>query len=304
MRMSTWAWFVLGVALAAALPACQVKPPSAPAAAPVGLEEVTRTSYLYEVVRYLYRWHLDEADVERVIGQERLVFWIHRLDAKLDPGDKSVLAEIVLPQLGVTVRVKKSDYVIEELGAAVKSRGFVITAVTRAAAPSRAPANCQVVDVGMRESLDYLMRTRYQHDFADPALLEHLRQALRREAARENLPIEPPVGEQVAHLAPLSPVANENWVFWEAGRKLFFFSSDLDLADPDLWKYQTLTVRVYDLDQQVVVSREEAPGSNRVLTRAEVGRALFNCIVLGQRVTVPAYTPPTTVPAVGEGGAP
>jgi len=43
------------------------------------------------------------------------------------------------------------------------------------------------------------------------------------------------------------------------------------------------------LDQQVVVSHEEAPGSNRFLTRYQVSRALFNCVILGQRITVPPY---------------
>jgi hypothetical protein len=50
-------------------------------------------------------------------------------------------------------------------------------------------------------------------------------------------------------------------------------------------------VRIYDLDQQVVVSHHEAPGSNRFLLCYQVSRALFNCIVLGQRITVEAYVP-------------
>jgi len=50
-------------------------------------------------------------------------------------------------------------------------------------------------------------------------------------------------------------------------------------------------MRIYDLDQQVVVSHHEAPGSNRFLMRYQASRALFNCIVLGQRMTVEAYVP-------------
>jgi hypothetical protein len=81
-------------------------------------------------------------------------------------------------------------------------------------------------------------------------------------------------------------VANEIWAFWEAGRKLFLFSSDIDLANPAVWQHETLMARQYDLDQQVVVSHEEAPGSNRFLTRNEVSRALFNCLLFGQRLSV------------------
>ena len=81
-------------------------------------------------------------------------------------------------------------------------------------------------------------------------------------------------------------------MFWEAGRKLFYFASDIDLANPVVWQHEALTARIFDLDEQVVVSHEEAPGSNRFLTRYQVSRALFNCIILGQRVVVPPRSPP------------
>jgi hypothetical protein len=88
-------------------------------------------------------------------------------------------------------------------------------------------------------------------------------------------------------------VANEIWAFWEAGRKLFYFASDIDLANPAVWQHQSLMAHIYDLDEQVVVSHEEAPGSNRFLTRYQVSSALFNCVLLGDRITVP---PPGTEP--------
>jgi hypothetical protein len=58
------------------------------------------------------------------------------------------------------------------------------------------------------------------------------------------------------------------------------------LANPTIWQHQSLMVRIFDLDQQVVVSREDAPASNRFLSRYQAGRALFNCLVLGQRISV------------------
>ena len=39
-----------------------------------------------------------------------------------------------------------------------------------------------------------------------------------------------------------------------------------------------------DIDEQTVVSLDEVAGSNAYLTRDQVGRALFNCIVLGKRM--------------------
>jgi len=294
---------VLPLALVALLPGCRTSPP--PAAPPVALgvpSELLQPPYLFEIVRHLYRWHLDESEVERIVGAKRFVFGVRRLEPKLDPGDRSVLGEILLPQLDLSVKVKKADYRIEELGTAVESQNFKIIKVTRGSTPSRLPRSCAVVAVDMKEMRDYLFRTRNQQDFPDPALVERLREALRKQAAKEGLlATNAPVVEQVVHLAPLSPVANETWVFWEAGRKLLYFASDIDLANPEVWRHEALVVRIFDLDQQVVVSHEEAPGSNRFLTRYQVSRAMFNCIVFGQRITVPPYVAPGTA-SRGPGG--
>ena len=287
------AGLMAGLILAGLLPACRTAPsPGAAADAQPVPPELTQPSYLFEVVRYLYRWHLDESEVERIVGSKHFVFWVRRLEPKLDPGDRSALGEILLPQLGLVARVKKADYTIEELGVVVKSPNFRVTRITRGQVPARPPRGCALVKVDMDEMREYLFRTRNQQDFPDEALVERLRQALRREAAKQGiLATNAPTGEQIVHLSSLSPVANDTWVFWEAGRKLLYYASDIDLANPAVWEHQTLTVHNFDLDQQVVVSHEEAPGSNRFLTRYQFSRALFNCLVLGQRITVPPYVP-------------
>ncbi|HOC00546.1 MAG TPA: hypothetical protein PKM43_17585 [Verrucomicrobiota bacterium] len=294
MSISKTAGCALCVVLVVLLPACQnLQSPSSqrPVDAP---PELLQPSYLYEVVRHLYRWHLNESEVERIVGAKRFVFWARRLEARLDAGDRSVLGEILLPQLDLRVKVKKSDYTIEELGTEVKSQNFRITQVIRGQMPIRPPQSCAVVEVDMQEMRDYLFRTRNQRDEPDAALIERLRTAVREQAAKEGLlPTGTPAEEQIVHMAPLSPVANETWVFWEAGRKLLHFASDIDLANPAVWQHQTLMARIFDLDQQVVVTHEEAPGSNRFLTRYQVSRALFNCVVLGHRIVVPPYQPQT-----------
>lgn len=253
---------------------------AAPAAPPPA--ELTEPTYLYETMRYLYRWYLDEGDAERNAGARAFTFWVRRLEVPLDAGDHSQFAEIGLPELGVTVKVKKTDYAIPELGAEVKSKGFRIVNVARGDAGTRAPRGAAWVKVPAAELREYLFRTRAQAEFPDAAMRERLRVAL-----REHLGLDPQkreLGEQIVHLAPLSPVANELWVFWENRKMLIRFASDLDLENPALWQHQTLAVRTYDIETQTVVSLNEAPGSNAFLTRDQVGRALYNCVILGQRL--------------------
>jgi hypothetical protein len=291
-RANSWP-LVLLLTLIMVLPSCRTAPPPEARNGPAVPPELLQPTYLFEVVRYLYRWQLDEAEVERVVGAKRFVFRVRHLEPRRDPGDRSLEAEILLPQLGLTVRVKKADYTIEELGTVVKSSNFRITRVTRGALSAETERSCAVVEVNVKDMRDYLFRTRNQREYPDPALVERLRLALRKQAIKERLlTTNAPAGEQVVHLAPLSPVANEAWVFWEAGRKLFYFASDIDLAEPAVWQHQTLVARIFDLDEQVVVTHDEAPGSNRFLTRYQVSRTLFNCVVLGHRLTVPPYEPP------------
>jgi len=286
MIRKLFAGLITGLALAVLLSACRT-PPESGAGATAAPPELLQPSYLFEVVRYLYRWHLDESEVERMEEQKQLVVWVRRLEPKLDPGDRSLEGEILLPQLQLSARVKKEDYSIEELGVVEKSPRFRVTRITRDQVPARAPRDCAVVGVDMTELRDYLFRTRDQHDYPDQALLEHLRQALRKEESKPGLHTTNAItGEQIFHLAPLSPVANEAWVFWESGRKLFYVASDIDLANPAAWEHESLLVHIFDLDEQVVGSHEEAPGSNRFLTRDQVSRVLFNSLVLGQRLSV------------------
>lgn len=297
-----WIGFTAATLARAALPAAAETVLAAPSLAPPAA--LTQPEYLYEIMRHLYRWYLDESDVEK-LADKNCTFRAWRLDAKLDEGDRSELAEIDLPWLGIAVKVKQADYAIEDLGIQVKSRGFRIVNVARPAALAPPPPGAAVVTVPVAEMRDYLFRTRAQAEFPDAAMFERLRVAL-----REHLGLDPArreAGEQIVHVAPLSPVANELWVFWENKKMLVRFASDIDLENPAMWKHQTLAIRTHDILAQTVVSLNEAPGSNAFLTRDQVGRALFNCIVLGQRLAVinpaPAGEPPGAADN-GEAGSP
>ena len=275
------ALFLALVLLAAAAGAPAAVPAAAKATTALPAE-LLESSFLYEITRHLYRWYMDESDVEKQAGEKDFPFWVRRANAPLDAGDRSVIATILLPRMGIEVKVKKADYAIEELGLAVKSKGFRIVNVARVPVPAVPPPGAAVVAVAYAEMQDYLFRTRTQAEFPDEAMFERLRVAL-----REHLGLDPnqrEAGEQVVHVAPLSPVANELWVFWENKKLLIRFSSDVDLENPEMWKHQTLGIRTYDVLTQTVVALDEAAGSNAYLTRDQIGRALFNCVILGQRL--------------------
>ena len=281
-------WMVL--AAQSTLLAAQSMSPGLPAAAAAANAEATPPlagrDYLYEVTQHLYRWYLDEVDIEKGAGEDAVVFWVRRLDVDRDEGDHSEWAEICLPRIGVAVTLKKTDYVIEELGISVQSGGFRIVNVARRAFPPEPPRGTTVVESRRQDVRDHLLQMRTQATFPDAALSKRLGKALREhlQLAMERRPGE----EHIVHVAPLSPVANEVWVFVEDQKLLVHYASDLDLSNDTLWGHAALAVRTYDIPNATVVSLDEVPGSNEFLTRDQVGRVLYNCIVLGQRLVLSA----------------
>lgn len=265
------------LALAAVLATARMAAAAAPA-------EALDQNYLFEVTRHLYRWYLNESDIESAATNKTFAFWVRSVPMKLDEGDNSQFAEIVLPRIGVTLRIKKADYQIPELKEAVRTKNFNIITVERVEPPDAAPADASVVDVDFAGMREHLFKTRSQSVFPDDALTERLRVALRKELKLDPTKHEP--GEQIFHLAPLSPVANEVWVFWENKKLLVHFSSDLDLTNADVWEHDNVRVRVSDVLNQTVLTMDEAAGNNSFMTRAQIGRALYNCIVLGKRLAV------------------
>jgi hypothetical protein len=263
------------------------------------LPELCRETYLFEVIRHLYRWHLDENDAEKIVGKPKIAFWVRDCTPKLDPGDQSQFGEIIIPALEIKVTVKKADYVISEIGLTVRDDTFKIINVARSGVADNSEGY-KVVHFSYTAIRDYGHRTRMQARFPDEALLVRLRQAARvriqehwaeREAAglkpgRRSL-AELRQEDQVLHLAPLSEVASEVWLFWETGRMLIHFASDIDIENPAIWDHDELAVELFDIDEQTVVSLDEVAGSNAYITRDQVGRTLFNCIVLGRRLIVP-----------------
>lgn len=252
------------------------------APAPSPYAELSDMTTLSEIARHLYRWNLDEADFKGIGGAGDLAFHIRPRHPALDEGDRSLFAEVFIPTLSTLVLLKKTDYTIDELDVEVRGDRFKIVNVERVDLPPEPVEGEITVAYPVREMLAHLFQTRSQPDFPSPELSARLREAILEELGdhRDGL-----TGPQTVFVAPLSPVANEIWAYWQEGNLLLRWASDIELTNPAVWEYEELAGDVIDIDDQVVVGFSEAPGSNAYYTRDQIGRILYNCVVLGQKRT-------------------
>lgn len=240
-----------------------------------------------EVVRYLYRWYWDEAEVAVFVKTNKVEFEVRTKKVDLDTGDNSQFAEVRIPQTSTFVLMKSADYTIEETGERIKSEGFRILAVGRYDAEAKAidadKTYTQTFDELKKNARAALKTLTYP----EGKLLESLREAARDEVTKNETilkNLKNPEGPHIIHVSPFSPVANELWLYWENGRCLIHFSSDRDLSQESVWRQKRVDVRVIYLKEQLVVSHLEKPGSNAFMTRDQAARAIFNCTVLGKKI--------------------
>ena len=243
--------------------------------------------FVYEVCRHLYRWEMDETAVIRSGADENLHVWTRNLAMKLDDKDASRYRELYFPQLQLAATLKKADYAIPELGQSVQNRDYMVQKVERVEkAPTNDAAYTQL-EFNRKDLVDFLFRTRVQRQYPDKALLERLRAALRSAKSPTDAPLAS--GLQTLYISPISPVSNDLWIFWETRGWLIKYSSDSDIHNPAFWEMEKVGVHVYDLAANVVVSLDEVQGSHAYITRDWAARAVFNCLVFGQRLEI---TPP------------
>jgi hypothetical protein len=183
------------------------------------------------------------------------------------------------------VVLKQADYLVEELGQRVRNESFKVHSVVEYSSLPAAAGEYTVFRFDRGELFDYLFRTRLERVFPDEELRERLRGAVRK--AMGERPVDVDEGPAVVYLAPLSPVSNDLWVYWENGHRILRFSSDADLTQKVYWDLAGVDVHVYDLRENVVVAQGEVPGSSKYVTRDWAARVLFNCIALGQKVVMP-----------------
>jgi len=254
---------------------------------PEGVDELL----LIETTMHLYRWVLDEEDLDQVFQDRDLHYWVREVQPDLDEGDQSRFIEIWMPQIGLQVTSRKADYEIEEMNLTVKNQSFKIRNVLRGTPPESAEDFAEI-RIPYEKAQALAFERRAQARYPEGEFLEALRDASRAEVMaylKENNE-EPPKGVQTLYFSPLSPVANDLWVFWENGGKLLRLASDMDLENPALWKDKGLDLKIFDIKTQTVVHLNEAKGSNAFMTRDQVGRYLFNCLILGKKVEL---TPPS-----------
>jgi hypothetical protein len=252
------------------------------------VQELRNETWLFEVLHYVFDWYVDERDIPAVAKSGKVVFWVRELKPKLDEGDHSRFGEVVLPQFSLRVKVKNADYAVPELGVKIKTGEFKVVSVESFERGEHLRKGFTEVRADYARMRDRLFKTRNRTSFPDAALLERMRAALWEEIEKdyEDRHEKPPPGVQTAYLASFSPVANEAWVFWETGRMIIRFASDIDLDNPAVWEHEKLAVTDYHIDRHVVITLDEVGGSNEFMTRNEAGRALFNCLVLGKKVEV------------------
>lgn len=254
------------------------------------LEEVSSPAYLQEIIRHLYRWYFDEADIEKRPDSTKVVFQIRLLSPKLDKGDKSQYAEIYIPLWNVSVKIKKSDYMIEETNKEIKSNGFKIINVSRIPNEALKSSDFVSTELDAQEMKEYLFVTRRNAEFPDEELLKKIRTAFEQQfislKKHELADTAHDDQQDIIHIAPLSPVGNDIWAYWESGKMIIHCTSDIDITNPEVWALGDSTFHCYDAYNNTVLSLAEAEGSNELFTRNQVGRVLYNCMLLGRRVSL------------------
>jgi hypothetical protein len=264
-----------------------------PPAAPAVTGEVS-DEFLALVMRHLYRWYLDETALVNVDASEELELLLWDATPALDGDDRSRYLEIHIPALAMQVMMKRADYALTELDMRVVNADYRVVRAGRISAPVDDPDRYQRRILNKAWLLGHLFAIRNERTYPDAALAARLRSAF-QERYGDTVRGE---GPQTVYVAPISPVANNLWVFWESAGKIIRFSSDSDLGSAAYWSLEKLGVDLYDLAEDVVVSLAEVPGSNAYVTRDWAARVLFNCVVFGKRMVI---DPPGLAPVPDAG---
>lgn len=282
MRVYGVGWPLL---LAMGLVGCATGPDRAPTRMATEAEwtdPLLERGFVFEVLRHVYRWHFDQSYLLEAGDLSTLDVWARRLHPPLDPGDRSEFAELWIPAVKTRVDLKWSNYAVPEMNLEVVDRCFKVQRVVRQVRAPASRSHYQVARWDLAEVRNHLFATRNER----LPVSESVRTAARRLVVDylNRVHPEPFREDQVYYVAPLSAVSNDLWVFWETGRKLLLFSADTDLASPGFSQLSQLRMEVIDLEQDVVASTQEVPGSNAYVTKDWVGRLFYNCLLFGERL--------------------
>lgn len=243
--------------------------------------------YGYELIRYLYRWHMDDAALaETLVNQDQLNLYYRYLEHELDEGDSSQHLEIILPLTEMVVLLKRSDYSIPKLGLELKDPYFKVSSVQHYPDLQWDVSKYQKISYDFDDAVAYLFRTRNQQSFPDAATVDRLRDEALRVLKEDGHLAELQAvagGLQISYVAPISIVSNDLWFYWVNGRKFICFSADLHHSHERFWEFATLDVQIIDANDQVLVSNV-VNDSQGYFTKDYVGRILFNCLIHGKQI--------------------
>lgn len=241
-----------------------------------------------ELIRYLYRWHLDDAILAETLGgQEHIMLYYRYLEPEQrDEGDRSEHLEVVLPVAKLYVRLKRADYQLQKHGVEVRNAQFkFLSAQHFPDETDFEPAGYEFIRYDLHDMLDRLHRFRNEAVFPSGATMARLRVEAHATMRKQGYFPDTMSDDvtQIAYMAPISIVSNDLWCYWVNGRKFLHFTSDLDPEHPSFWDLARVSVEIIDVDEQVVVSNLEHSGQS-YFTKDYIGRILFNCIVHGKEI--------------------
>ena len=239
--------------------------------------------HLFEILYYAFLWHYDRSYLLTDQRKGDLEIFFRPVPRELDAGDQSKFAELWIPDIHMVIDLKRSDYRIEELGLAVKDDHFKIRRVVREETPPAPLSSYQHYDIPHAKVRDWITLNLRTAGPLAPTLAKRLRETL----LDFDLGREPDVTvTHVFHLAPISPASDDLWVFHENKKQLLLFSSDMDLSNEAYWESTPITLEVYNLAPEVILAADASAAGSNTLSKDFVGRALFNCVVLGERIEV------------------
>ena len=124
--------------------------------------------------------------------------------------------------------------------------------------------------------MKYLEETRSKTEFPDEKLLNRMKTAFEQQfislKKHELTKAVHDDQQDIIHIAPLSPVGNDIWAFWESGKMIIHCTSDIDITNHEVWAQGYSTFHCYDAYNNTVLSLSETKGSNELFTRNQVGR--------------------------------
>jgi len=236
---------------------------------------------LLETLHYAFLWHEDQwFELTDPTGEDLEIF-CRAVPRNLDEGDRSQFAELWIPEVDMVIELKRADYRIEELNLRVRDDQFKVRRVVRETTSPAPLSDYSRRLVAKARVQDWMAEHLRRAEPLPDVLAERLRNALLEFCAQQEH--KDPAGHRF-YVAPISPVSDELWVLHENTRQLLRFTSDMDLDDEAYWKTTPIHLNVFDLHPDVIQSWADIAAGTVKLRKNFVGRALFNCIVLGQQI--------------------